>query len=312
MKKLIAFSAALAMMYSMPAFAVYSETAEDTVTSAEDTSAEEGGEEENDTTVWHVNFNEPAEAEMTDDTEGREYSVHIINPGGEARGGTDKWDVQFRIRGISIEEGHDYRITYRISSDTEGSYYTKIGNLDSSTVGEAVAGEVWHNQFGISTIKSYTEGTVHQDAETSYGSAWNNQKIGMGDTLNVTCDFKGIATIPEAEWSFFLGGAGATSATDCFAPGATVRFSNLTLTDLTTGETLVSGYAFNQSDVKGDINCDGKADVTDLSVMCLAKIGDIVLDDGQISSCDVDGSGKFDMADLAHFKSYLSGVRKEL
>lgn len=308
MKKLIAFSAALAMMYSMPAFAVYSETAEEPDTAAEDTIDNAESEEETDTTVWHVNFNEPAEAEMTDDTEGREYSVHIINPGGEARGGTDKWDVQFRIRGISIEEGHDYRITYRISSDTEGSYYTKIGNLDSSTVGEAVAGEVWHNQFGISTIKSYTEGTVHQDAETSYGSAWNNQKIGMGDTLNVTCDFKGIATIPEAEWSFFLGGAGATSATDCFAPGATVRFSNLTLTDLTTGETLVSGYAFNQSDVKGDINCDGKADVTDLSVMCLAKIGDIVLDDGQISSCDVDGSGKFDMADLAHYMRYISGL----
>ena len=72
MKRLIAFSAALAMIYSIPAFAVYSETSEDTVISAEDTSAEEGGEEETDTTVWHVNFNEPAEAEMTDDTENRE------------------------------------------------------------------------------------------------------------------------------------------------------------------------------------------------------------------------------------------------
>ena len=102
MKRLIAFSAALAMIYSIPAFAVYSETSEDTVISAEDTSAEEGGEEETDTTVWHVNFNEPAEAEMTDGTENREYSVLVINPGGEARGGTDKWDVQFRIRGISI------------------------------------------------------------------------------------------------------------------------------------------------------------------------------------------------------------------
>ena len=44
MKRLIAFSAALAMIYSIPAFAVYSETSEDTVISAEDTSAEEGGD----------------------------------------------------------------------------------------------------------------------------------------------------------------------------------------------------------------------------------------------------------------------------
>ena len=81
MKRLIAFSAALAMIYSMPAFAVYSETAEDTVISAEDTSAEEGGEEETDTTVWHVNFNErevkPAE-ELTSgmfSSESEEYQL---------------------------------------------------------------------------------------------------------------------------------------------------------------------------------------------------------------------------------------------
>ncbi|MBP0976935.1 MAG: hypothetical protein J6P89_02010 [Oscillospiraceae bacterium] len=337
MNKAVSFLTSLLMISSMTVPFVY---AEDEAVSEEITSAaeeageeindtpdsEEAGEEINDTpdseetsenseasekeekdfTVWHVNATVPAEGELVDDKENKEYLFTVINPGGEKRGGTDKWDLQFRIRGFSIVKDHEYSIRYAISADRMGSYYTKIANYDSKEVGEAVAGEVWHNQFGTSTVKSYVDGVVWENAETSYSDAWNNQAISKGDTLNVSCNFTGIADIPEAEWCFFLGGAGSTTANDCFTPGAVLRFRNLVLKDNTTGETLVSAYPFTEINVKGDINGDDTVDTTDLSLLSLCLLGDVTLDDAQIDHADLDGDGVFHIADVAELLRFIS------
>ena len=324
MKKAVSFLTSLLMLSSLTVPFIY---AEDETVSEENTSAaEEAGEESKDThdaeetpeteepsekekkdfTVWHVNATAPAEGELIDDKENKEYIFKVVNPGGEKRGGTDKWDLQFRIRGFSIVKDHEYSIRYTISSDHMGSYYTKIANYDSSDVGDAVAGEVWHNQFGTSTIKSYIDGVVWENAETTYSNAWNNQSISSGDTLNVSCDFTGIADIPEAEWCFFLGGAGSTTTYDCFTPGTKLRFRNLVLTDNTTGETLVSAYPFTEIKVKGDINGDDVVDTTDLTLLSLCLLGDVTLDDAQIDHADFDGDGVFHIADVAELMRFLS------
>lgn len=324
MKKAVSFLTSLLMLSSLTVPFIY---AEDEAVSEENTSAaEEAGEESKDTpdaeetpeteepsekeekdfTVWHVNATAPAEGELIDDKENKEYIFKVVNPGGEKRGGTDKWDLQFRIRGFSIVKDHEYTIRYAISSDHKGSYYTKIANYDSKEVGEAVAGEVWHNQFGTSTIKSYIDGVVWENAETTYSNAWNNQNISSGDTLNVSCDFTGIADIPEAEWCFFLGGAGSTTANDCFSAGTVLRFRNLVLTDNTTGETLVSAYPFTEIKVKGDINGDDVVDTTDLTLLSLCLLGDVTLDDAQIDHADFDGDGVFHIADVAELMRFLS------
>ena len=281
--------------------------AEETPETEETTETEEPSEkEEKDFTVWHVNATAPAEGELIDDKENKEYIFKVVNPGGEKRGGTDKWDLQFRIRGFSIVKDHEYSISYAISSDHMGRYYTKIANYDSKDVGDAVAGEVWHNQFGTSTIKSYIDGVVWENAETTYSNAWNNQSISSGDTLNVSCDFTGIADIPEAEWCFFLGGAGSTTTYDCFTPGTKLRFRNLVLTDNTTGETLVSAYPFTEIKVKGDINGDDVVDTTDLTLLSLCLLGDVTLDDAQIDHADFDGDGVFHIADVAELLRFIS------
>ena len=324
MKKAVSFLTSLLMLSSLTVPFIY---AEDEAVSEENTSAaEEAGEESKDTpdaeetpeteepsekeekdfTVWHVNATAPAEGELIDDKENKEYIFKVVNPGGEKRGGTDKWDLQFRIRGFSIVKDHEYTIRYAISSDHMGSYYTKIANYDSKEVGEAVAGEVWHNQFGTSTIKSYIDGVVWENAETTYSNAWNNQSISSGDTLNVSCDFTGIADIPEAEWCFFLGGAGSTTTYDCFTPGTKLRFRNLVLTDNTTGETLVSAYPFTEIKVKGDINGDDVVDTTDLTLLSLCLLGDVTLDDAQIDHADFDGDGVFHIADVAELLRFIS------
>ncbi len=318
MKKAVSFLTVLLMLSSLSVPFVYAEDeakSEETTSAAEEASVTEkdtSEKEEKDFTVWHLNATAPAEGVLTDDKENREYIFEVVNPGGEKRGGTDKWDLQFRIRGFSIVKDHDYTIKYRIAADSAGRYYTKIANYTSTDVGEAVAGEVWHNQYGISTIRSYVDGIVKRDSETNYSSAWNNQDIGQGDTLSVTCDFKGLADIEEAEWCFFLGGAGATTTYDCFVPGAIIRFSNLVLIDNTTGETLVSAYPDTQIKVKGDINGDDIVDTTDLTLMSLGLIGDTKLDDSQLDHADLNGDGNFHISDAALLQQYLSKKIDEL
>ncbi|WP_044973415.1 dockerin type I repeat-containing protein [Ruminococcus sp. HUN007] len=334
MKKAVSFLTSLLMVSSLAVPFVYAEddtaaeekvsvseeadkaeaddSSEKTSEPAESEKEEPSEKEEKDFTVWHLNATDPAEGELFNDEENREYIFKVINPGGEKRGGTDKWDLQFRIRGFSIVKDHEYSIRYTISSSNLGSYYTKIANYDSKDVGAAVAGEVWHNQYGVSTVKSYVDGTLWENAETTYSDAWNNQSISKGDTLNVSCNFTGIADIPEAEWCFFLGGAGSTTANDCFSAGTELRFRNLVLTDNTTGETLVSAYPFTEINVKGDISGDGKVDTTDLTLMSLGLLGDADLDDSQIDHADLDGDGIFHLADAAHLMRFLAKKIDEL
>lgn len=56
----------------------------------------------------------------------------------------------------------------------------------------------------------------------------------------------------------------------------------------------------------GDINSDGIVDVTDLSELSLALIGDRTLTEVQQKAADVTGDGEVKLADLAKFKQYLS------
>ena len=56
----------------------------------------------------------------------------------------------------------------------------------------------------------------------------------------------------------------------------------------------------------GDINSDGKADLSDLSEISLAILGDKSFTDAQKKAADVDGDGELSLADLAKFKQYIT------
>ena len=58
----------------------------------------------------------------------------------------------------------------------------------------------------------------------------------------------------------------------------------------------------------GDVNCDFTIDVTDLSELSLALIGDRKLSEIQQKVADVDGDGKVTLSDLARMRQYLSKI----
>ena len=85
---------------------------------------------------WHIV--ESATGKMDFRIENGVYEITIINPGGASNGGEDRWDCQFRHRGLKIVSGHQYHVQYEITASNSGKFYTKIGTLDGKT-------EVWHN-----------------------------------------------------------------------------------------------------------------------------------------------------------------------
>lgn len=167
---------------------------------------------------WHICESIPGKMEF--DISGGKYNITIINPGGAQRGGEDRWDCQFRHRGLKIVKGHKYKISYEITASNSGQYYTKIGNLDAVTVGSAKAGEVWHSNTG----------------PEDYDSNWGLISIGANETKKVEMEFVAIESLDVAEWAFHFGGAGQYTPQDCFPAGTVLSFDNMSLIDLTSDE----------------------------------------------------------------------------
>ena len=58
----------------------------------------------------------------------------------------------------------------------------------------------------------------------------------------------------------------------------------------------------------GDVNGDGKVDVTDLSVLAIYLADGVGIADSNMKAADVDGSGKVNLGDLARLRQYLSKI----
>ena len=160
---------------------------------------------------WHIV--ESTAGEMKFEISDGVYKVTIVNPGGASRGGEDRWDCQFRHRGLKIVSGHQYRVRYSITPSNAGKYYTKIGNLEGNV-------EVWHNMSNGYDLDSH----------------WDCIQIGANETKNVDLTFTAGQNVDVAEWAFHLGGDGQYTQGDCFPAGTVITFDNMSLIDLTSDE----------------------------------------------------------------------------
>ena len=161
---------------------------------------------------WHIVESAPAEMEF--DISNGVYKVTIVDPGGASNGGEDRWDCQFRHRGLKIVAGHQYHVAYEITATNSGKYYTKIGNLDGDV-------EIWHNM-------STNEG--------DFGNNWDPIPINANETKKVDLTFTASQSLDVAEWAFHLGGDGEYTPGGCFPSGTVITFDNMSLEDLTGDE----------------------------------------------------------------------------
>lgn len=161
---------------------------------------------------WHICESEPAKMDF--EIENGVYKITIVNTGGASQGGEDRWDCQFRHRGLKIEAGHQYRVTYEITASNSGKYYTKIGNLDGDV-------EVWHNMC---------------TGQGDFDQNWDCIPINANETRRVDLTFTPTQSMETAEWAFHLGGDGQYTQGGCFPAGTVITFDNMSLVDLTSDE----------------------------------------------------------------------------
>lgn len=157
---------------------------------------------------WHICESETGKMEFA--IEDGKYQITIVNPGGLSNGGEDRWDCQFRHRGLKIESGHTYEISYEITASKAGQYYTKIGNLDGDV-------EVWHSNTN----------------DGDFESNWGLIHIGANETKKVKMTFTTSKSLDVAEWAFHLGGDGQYTNGGCFPAGTVITFDNMSLVDKT-------------------------------------------------------------------------------
>lgn len=153
---------------------------------------------------WHVCESAPGEMEF--EISDGVYKITIVNPGGASRGGEDRWDCQFRHRGLTIVSGNTYKVSFEITASNDCTYYTKIGDM-----AEPFA-EDWHGEPDSS----------------QYDSFWNVQQLQANQTQKVEGTFTANRTA-EVEWAFHIGG-------DTVPEGTVFTFDNMSLECTTSDE----------------------------------------------------------------------------
>lgn len=146
---------------------------------------------------WHVC--ESAPGEMDFEIKDGKYAITIVNPGGASNGGEDRWDCQFRHRGLTLVSGCTYEVAFDITASNNCSYYTKIGDMAEPFT------EDWHGN----------------PDDGSFDGSWDVKQL----TANKTESVKGIFTAKrtaEVEWAFHIGG-------DSVPAGTVFTFDNMSL-----------------------------------------------------------------------------------
>ncbi len=167
---------------------------------------------------WHVC--ESAPGEMDFDISDGVYKITIVNPGGASRGGEDRWDCQFRHRGLKIVSGQTYKVSFEITASNDCTYYTKIGDM-----GEPYA-EDWHGEPDPSQHEAF----------------WNVQPLQANQTKKVEGTFTANRTA-DVEWAFHIGG-------DSVPEGTVFTFDNMSLECTTSNE---NDYKAPEEWVRSDI-----------------------------------------------------------
>ncbi len=146
---------------------------------------------------WHVCESAPGEMEFS--ISDGQYNIKIVNPGGASNGGEDRWDCQFRHRGLKLVSGCIYEVSFDITASNDCTYYTKIGDM----------------------AEPYTEDWHGNPDDGSYDGYWNVQQLQAGQTTSVKGTFTANRTA-EVEWAFHIGG-------DTVPAGTEFVFDNMSL-----------------------------------------------------------------------------------
>lgn len=146
---------------------------------------------------WHVC--ESAPGEMDFEIKDGQYVITIVNAGGASKGGEDRWDCQFRHRGLTLSQGCTYEVSFDITASNNCTYYTKIGDMAEPFT------EDWHGN----------------PDDGSFDGFWDVKQLTANQTESVKGTFTANRTA-EVEWAFHIGG-------ESVPDGTVFTFDNMSL-----------------------------------------------------------------------------------
>ena len=173
------------------------------------------------------------------------YNILITNPGGLSNDGEGRWDCQFRHRGLTIEEGHTYRLTYSVwTDDSDARIYSKLGDMTNDDA------EMWHgNGTLLNLTYSQIEGKSQEEIETALKSAspsgqtidygmgwddWKNKPLTANQWTTYAYEFQPQGSAKGVgEWTFHLGGTSDYNNFICVHENKVIKFDNMVLLDMT-------------------------------------------------------------------------------
>lgn len=115
---------------------------------------------------WHVVESYPAKASF-EITDGGKYVIKTEKIGEMGKG--ERWDLQFRHRGLTIEQGHTYSVQFTVTADRDCKIYPKIGDQGDPY------DEYWNmdGQWHFLELKANTPKTVTQTFTMNKGTKKN-------------------------------------------------------------------------------------------------------------------------------------------
>ncbi len=179
---------------------------------------------------WHVCESIPGEMdfEISDGV----YKITIVNPGGASNGGEDRWDCQFRHRGLTIVSGNTYNVSFDITASNNCTYYTKIGDM----------------------AEPYTEDWHGEPDPSQFDANWDVKQLTANQTQHVEGTFTANRTA-EVEWAFHIGG-------DTVPAGTVFTFDNMSLECTTSDE---YDYKAEEAWIRSDILTNQLGYFTDMN-----------------------------------------------
>ncbi|MGN0591804.1 MAG: glycoside hydrolase family 9 protein [Ruminococcus sp.] len=172
------------------------------------------------------------------------YNILITNPGGLSNNGEGRWDCQFRHRGLTIEEGHTYRLTYSVwTDDSNAKIYAKLGDMTNDDK------EMWHGNGTVLNLSySDVEGKDMAGIEAAlkaaspsgqtvdYGQgwdAWKNSTLPVNTWTTYAYEFQPQGSAEGVgEWTFHLGGTSNYNDFICVHENQVIKFDNMALIDM--------------------------------------------------------------------------------
>ncbi|MCQ2464516.1 MAG: dockerin type I domain-containing protein [Oscillospiraceae bacterium] len=232
-------------------------------------------------------------------------SVKIADGKLAGGGSNDKFVGTFE-NGVYYNSGY-----YKVDAKTNVTNGAKIGTKlsagpaasDFAAYGKAPAQgtdfhTAWRNPDG-----SIWTGGLYQTA-----SSGQYAKLGAHFTKNDTVPEVKPVTNPPAPAETAPAVTTAAPVTEPSAPAATQNPPAATSAPAATATPAATVQPAPGSFKYGDINSDGRVDITDLSIFAVHLVDKTPFTDVQNKAADVDGDGEVGITDLAHFKQYISKV----